>query len=120
MSTVSNWAQVKPLEQNQIHCSCLCCGPAGRILHPGSLLAVGFGDCIATKGDDYVYSETEQNHKNAEPWTLDQVEDLAKADPDHDWRIEYIGPLHGEVYQRHKSGRWAGQWVCIKSNQGFA
>lgn len=49
-------------------------------------------------------------------WTVSRVERLARQDPDHDWRIVLLGPLHGEVYQRH--GR--NQWVLVESNQGFA
>lgn len=49
-------------------------------------------------------------------WTVSRVERLARQDPDHDWRIVLLGPLHGEVYQRHGQS----QWVLVESNEGFA
>lgn len=116
----SNWAQIKPLEDKQLHVGCLCCSSAGRIAHANRVLAVGFGEVVVTNGDECVYSECQWNHEGKELWTVADAEKLATADPDRDWRIQFDGPLHGETYQRHKSGRWAGQWVCIESNQGFA
>lgn len=117
---VSNWAQIKPIEDASIYVGCLCCSSAGRIAHSDRELAVGFGDVTVTKGDKFIYSECQQNHAGKKLWTVADAEKLAAADPDHDWRIEFHGPLHGEVYQRHKTGAHAGKWVCIESNQGFA
>lgn len=51
-----------------------------------------------------------------EYWDFEEVEKLAAADPDHDWRIVLYGPLHGEVYQRHD----AGVWNLVEKNEGFA
>ncbi len=115
-----NWAQIKPLEDKRIHIGCLCCSSVGRIAHPNLYLGVGFGEVVVTKGNECVYSETQWNHEGKDCWTLQDAEALASVDPDHDWRIQFDGPLHGETYQRHKSGHWAGKWVLIESNQGFA
>lgn len=51
-----------------------------------------------------------------EYWDVAEVEKLASADPDHDWRIVMFGPLHGEVYQRQGDAKW----VLVEKNEGFA
>jgi hypothetical protein len=112
----ANWAQVKPLEDKQLFIGCACCSTACRIAHPDMLIAVGFGSAVLTKGKELIYEETQ----DGPVWTVADAEKLAAADPDHDWRIQKDGPLHGETFQRHASGKYAGQWVCIDSNQGFA
>jgi hypothetical protein len=48
--------------------------------------------------------------------TVAQAEELAKADPDHDWRIVLHGPLRGMTYQRHGDT----QWMLVEKNEGFA
>ncbi len=111
-----NWAQVKPLEDKQLFIGCLCCSTACRIAHADLPIAVGFGSAVLTKDDELIYSETQDGPVG----TVADAEKLAAADPDHDWRIQKDGPLHGETFQRHAKGKYAGQWVCIESNQGFA
>ena len=75
-------------------------------------IAVGFGSANLTKDDEPIYSES----NDGEIWTVQDAENAALKDPDHDWRIQMVGPLHGETYQRHD----AGKWVCVESNKGFA
>lgn len=116
----SKWAQVEPLAQDRINVGCPCCSSAGRVAHLDRVLAVGFGDVTVSKDGEYLYSEIQQTHADKDYWTMRDAEKLAAEDPDHDWRVAFYGPLHGETYQRHNSGRWAGQWVCIESNEGFA
>ena len=58
----------------------------------------------------------EHNHEWDECMTVAQAEELAAADPDHDWRIVLDGPLQGLTYQRHGQMRW----VLVAKNQGFA
>ena len=48
--------------------------------------------------------------------TGSKAEELAAADPDHDWRIVLYGPLSGRTYQRHATG----EWVLIEQSMGFA
>lgn len=79
-------------------------------------IAVGFGSAVVTKDDEYIYDERQEGPT----WTVADAEKAAAADPDHDWRIQKDGPLHGETFQRHMKGKYAGQWVCIESNRGFA
>jgi hypothetical protein len=65
--------------------------------------------CLACSGFGFLGGTTVM-------WTTAQAEKVAKADPDHDWRIVLYGPLHGEVYQRHAPG----EWVLVEKNKGFA
>lgn len=80
---------------------------------PDDLIAVGFGNATLTKDGMVVYSE---------PFTGDnymtgmEAEQLAAADPDHDWRIKLYAPLWDAVWQRHG----AGVWAMIEHGQGFA
>ena len=111
-----NWAQIPPLEDNQLFIGCACCSTACRIAHADMEIAVGFGSAFLSKDSELIYSETQ----DGPIWTVADAEKLAAADPDHDWRIQKDGPLHGETFQRHANGKYSGQWVCIESNQGFA
>lgn len=116
-----NWAQIKPLEQDKIFVGCLCCSSAAKFAHIDNIIGVGFGDAYVTRDGECIYSEQNQVHEGKDDlWTVRDAEQMAAADPDHDWRITYVGALHGETYQRHKSGPHAGKWVCIQSDQGFA
>jgi len=117
MNTIQlNWAQIPPLEDNQLFIGCACCSTACRIAHADMEIAVGFGSAFLTKDSDLIYSETQ----DGPIWTVADAEKLAASDPDHDWRIQKNGPLHGETFQRHAKGKYSGQWVCIESNPGFA
>ncbi len=95
--------------------ACLTCGyGAHDTLAMYKLLAVGFGACNVRKDDDIVYSEDSRDDE--EFWTAQKAEDLAKLDPDHDWRIEFYAPLYEAHYQRHGDGHL----VLIKQGDGFA
>ena len=111
-----NWAQIPPLEDNQLFIGCACCSTACRIAHADMVIAVGFGSAFLSKDSELIYSETQ----DGPIWTVADAEKLAASDPDHDWRIQKDGPLHGETFQRHAKGKYSGQWVCIESNQGYA
>jgi hypothetical protein len=93
---------------------CGCCGPRKSQLCLESRIAVGFGMAALTKNGDIVWRE--HNQEWDECMTVSQAEELASADPDHDWRIVLEGPLRGSTYQRH--GQM--QWVLVEKNQGFA
>ena len=83
------------------------------------VLAVGFGDVVATKDGLTIYSECEFGRNNPEweeYWNTQKVENIAKADPDHDWRINFMAPLYGAEYQRQGDGHW----VLVRRDQGFA
>lgn len=107
------------IEKRKLHIGCLTCSTASYVLSMDRELAVGFGDVTATKDGQVLYSEMEFTRKNPdckEYPTTQYIENMAIKDPDHDWRIEFFGPMHGETYQRHLDGKW----VCIESTNGFA
>ncbi len=76
-------------------------------------IAVGFGSAYAMKDGETIYTE---DPNSDEVMTVGELETLAAADPEHDWRFVKYGPLHGESFQRQGEGKW----VCIESNMGFA
>lgn len=93
---------------------CLCCGPMKGQLCKESRIAVGFGMAALTKDGEPIWMEEGQDWDDC--MTVEQAEELAVAEPDHDWRIILHGPLRGSTYQRHGEM----QWVLVEKNQGFA
>ena len=106
----------KLLPVDKIHIGCLNCSTSARIAPMDMWIAVGFGDAHVSKDDEIVYSESEALRKKRVLWTIKRAENLARKDPDHDWRIVKYGPLHGETFQRQGKNKW----VCVESNRGFA
>ena len=47
---------------------------------------------------------------------LHEIERLASADPDHDWRFVLDLPLRSAVYQR----QGPAEWVLVETGKGFA
>jgi hypothetical protein len=43
-------------------------------------------------------------------------EEIAKKDPDHDWRHNLDLPLRSADYQRHGDGKW----ILLERGEGFA
>lgn len=121
--------RIKPEE---LYVGCIC--SSGYVHHPivksddadvasrpfdaptDMIIAAGFGDAYVTKDGVKVYDGEADFHNDLMPKTVGDIEEMAKADPEHDWRIVIYTPLHGETYQRHAPGTW----VCIESNMGFA
>ena len=110
------WKKQKPIEAK--HIGCLCCGGNHEIFPMDKKIAVGFGYASLEKNNEIIWSED----KLPETATWDdfmsgaQAEELAKKDPDHDWRIKIIGPL--------KEGEWQRQgdnhWILYREGMGFA
>ena len=96
------------------HVPCLCCEPMQSQLCPNARISVGFGMAALTKDGEIVW--VEQKHEWNECLTVAQAEELAAADPEHDWRIVLHGPLRGSTYQRHGEKKW----MLIEKNEGFA
>ena len=112
------WEKVEPYK-GQVHHGCLNCGGTHDVAPMDMLIGVGFGSAVATKDGKVVYDEMDVMHGGGDfddLATLQQIEDMAVADPDHDWRVILHGPLRGREYQRHDPAHW----VLIDSNQGFA
>ncbi len=80
----------------------------------GASIAVGFGYAGVTRDGVEVWSDGGAD--DSDPWTIQDAEDAALRDPDHDWRAVLHGPLSEAIYQRHA----AGQWVLVEKGMGFA
>ena len=80
-------------------------------------IAVGFGDAGYTKDGKHVWSEGSAGGEEGEEGpTVGDVEAHAAADPNHDWRIYFYGPLYEAEYQRQGDG----VWVLVSKGMGFA
>ena len=88
---------------------CLNCGAPPTILPPKSILAVGFGMVAVTRDGECMWSGDDETMTSYR-WTR-----WAKKQPERDWQIEFLGPLHKETYQYQD-----GQWVMIATGMGFA
>ncbi len=106
------WKLLPPVAAKDIHIGCLCCSTACQVAHMDMVIAVGFGMANVTRDGVPVYEEPREGPY----WTVQDAENAALGDPDHDWQIMKEGALHGETFQRHGPGRW----VCVESNEGFA
>lgn len=112
------WEKVAPYA-GQVHHGCLNCGGTEDVAPMEMVIGVGFGAAYASKDGEVVYDEMDVMRGSGDfddLATLQQIEDMAVADPDHDWRVKLLGPLRGREYQRHDTGHW----VLIHSDEGFA
>ncbi len=55
------------------------------------------------------------NEGACETWELAVFEDMAKADPNHDWRVHLFGTFSDHHYQRQGDGLW----VLYKKGPGL-
>lgn len=121
------WQKAEPYE-DKIHQGCLSCPTVEKIAPVTMLIGVGFGVAQVTKGNELIFAEGRDNfyipglreaitddQQEGFP-TVADIEKLAAADPNHDWRINLFAPLRGREYQRHGENKW----VLIDSNRGFA
>lgn len=113
--------KLKPLKNTFKNRSkgCLICGLLPIKLPMNYKLIEGFGDNYITKNNKIFFRSdswdgTKESWKKAR--TLMWIENKARKDPNADWRVINIAPLHGEVYQRQ--GR--NNWVLVKKDKGFA
>ena len=112
-----SFAKLPPIKGSVLCLTCRC--GAHETLEMGRIWAVGFGEVVVTKNGTTVWSESEAERSGADwddYWTGQKAEDAAKADPDHDWRINFMAPLYGAEYQRQGDGHW----VLVRKDQGFA
>ena len=95
---------------------CLCCPDPLAVLSMDSIVNLGHIRARLERDGEIILNGEDPKRMASEDYlTVQECEDAAAKDPDHDWRIVKFGPLHGEVYQRHD----AAQWVCIERNEGF-
>jgi len=94
--------------------ACGCCGYQYERLPMQAVIAVGFGNAECWKGEECIWSECGQDFE--ECMTVEQAEELAAADPSHDWRIHLVAPLSERHYQRQGERLW----VLYEKGEGFA
>lgn len=70
------------------------------------LISSGYGYAGLRKDGVEVYKET-YGEGHWDVWSVEDVENIAKDDPEHDWRIIIVAPTHNEVYQRQGENNWA-------------
>lgn len=112
---MSSWEKKPQIKKEELHIGCLNCSTAALKAPMDMIIAVGFGSALLWKDDELIYNESDCETEE-EFMTVREAEELTAADPEHDWRIEKYGPLHGETFQR----QGPEEWICIESNQGFA
>jgi hypothetical protein len=109
---------------------CPTCGRRPIELPMDAPIIVGFGFAGVTRDGVVVWSEQPDSDVGIDDdgddddatillvnvWTVQDAENAAFSDPDHDWRVVYYGPLSEAVYQRHG----IGQWLLVKRGMGFA
>ena len=111
---MTKWEKLSPVKGRGN--PCLNCQPIYPTLKMNRRVAVGFGMAGVTKDGAEMWSEPNGDYSWHDLPTLQTFENMARKDPDHDWRAFMFGPLHGEEYQRH--GR--NLWVLVKEEDGFA
>jgi len=111
-----SYTKLPAIEPSGIHQGCLCCPTPTVHADLEKQICVGFGSAIATRNGQCIYDGEADLQQDKEPKTIGEIEEIAKLEPDEDWRIEFYGPLHGETYQRQGENLW----VMIESNMGFA
>ena len=107
---MSDWTKLPPIAPDGA--ACLNCGPKSARLKMSDYIGVGFGYAACERDGEPVWIEQDFNDAP----TAMRFENMARKDPDHDWRVVIHGPLSGATYQRH--GR--NDWPMVEKNQGFA
>lgn len=112
---VSKWQRLPAVEGSV---ACLTCGAGARSDLPMERhICVGFGAAGYSKDGEALWDEGMASIDDPdEAPTVGDVEKLAVADPEHDWRIYFEAPLYSAEYQRQAEG----VWVLIRKGEGFA
>lgn len=109
----TKWKRLPAIEGR--HGGCLNCGVRPSFFPADAVIAVGFGYAALHKDGEEVWAEpVDCDDENLLSGA--QAEQMALADPEHDWRIVMESPLSGRTYQRHGPGSWA----LVEQNRGFA
>lgn len=86
------------------------------LLEMDDWVLVGFGEAFVTKNGEVVVDGMSYYDDKEDAYYVSQAEELARQDPDNDWRIVWRAPLWGETWQRQGDG----QWFLVDKNEGFA
>ena len=73
-------------------------------LPPEAVIGVGIGYAALTRDGQPVYEENGKRH--CELMTVAQAEELARHEPEHDWRIHLVAQLENRHYRRTGAGLW--------------
>ena len=95
--------------------SCLTCG-CGAVsnLEMDRIIGVGFGIAGYSRDGETLWQEGDEEVDQLP--TVKQVEEMARVDPNRDWRIYFFAPLYESEYQRQGDD----EWVLISKGRGFA
>lgn len=102
-----SWEKLPPLETFQ-HCA--SCPPRPSTADLDTPLAIGFGSVWVSRDEEPVWQGDDASK------LLREFEQLAAADPDHDWRFGIDGPMYSCEYQRQGDD----EWVLVERGEGFA
>lgn len=94
---------------------CLCCPSSEHTLCLQTRLYNGFGGWSITRNGALFY-QAENNADFDGCKTVAEIEEIAKIDPDNDWRAELFLPLREATYQRHGDDKW----MLVRVGEGFA
>lgn len=108
------WKKLKPYN-GKIHQGCFNCPPVLSKAKMYTRIAVGFGYAGIEKDGKSIFTEKADMDWGDIP-TLMKFENMARRDPDHDWRLILDAPLRSREYQRQGHNNW----ILVKSGQGFA
>ena len=115
------WQKLPPCHEP--HIGCLNCGGGEMRGNAKTEITAttrtriygGFGSWCIKRDDEIVYSPPSEGEWTDYP-TLMKFENMARKDPDHDWRAQCDLPLRDATYQRQGRNRW----VLVASGMGFA
>ena len=90
---------------------CNICPPRPQTIDLASLVHPGFGGAAV-----YAADAPDLGTELRESDTVQDAEDFAAGQPDHDWRLVINAPLYEATYQRQGEGHW----VLVEKGPGFA
>ena len=111
-----SYEQLPQIDRKDLHIGCATCSTAALVAPLKRMIAVGFGSAYVTRDGEKVYNGEEEYREKGKALMVKDIEKMARYSPACDWRIVFMGPLHGETYQRQGKNHW----VCVESNKGFA
>jgi hypothetical protein len=85
-----------------------------QCLAPEAPIGVGIGYAALTRDGEAVYEE--DGRQQRELMTVAQAEELARREPERDWRIHLVAQLENRHYRR----QGAGLWLLYKRGYGMS
>lgn len=113
----ARWTKLSPL--GAVSTGCLNCAPKAAVAPLDWDPDPGFGIVYLKRDGETVINymrHHDEEDGDASCLVVQDFEDRAAGDSDHDWRFEVHGPMGGVVYQRHADS----EWVAVERLEGFA